>query len=158
MCKFKLIQYSLLGLLLTTTCISNVYAGGSDQEILAPCEAIGQQAAKEQLCYQLEKSILTYKELLAICPEDYLSKHQMGISYVLLGQSENGLKYMYEAINDLNSAGNTELAEQLTEATDNWINNAKGITPEAIEKERSAAVSTNECKEFFEDAWESTDK
>ena len=122
------------------------YSEDTGQYELSYCEAIRQHAAKLQMCLKLEESILTYKELMAACPDDSLSKYQMGISYILLGKGDIGLQYMQQAIDELSSKGDAELAKNLEYSRSNWKRKTKSLAASVIDEERIRLNGVAECE------------
>ena len=137
----------MIGLLLMIIYASSATSEKNGRD--STCGVVSERAAMEQMCYLLEKSIVSYKELLLICPDDSLSKHQMGISYILLDNSEVGLKYMQEAIDDLKAKKNIDLAVKLEESTRNWEANLPRITDKGVKFARERMQSTEECRKFI---------
>ncbi len=60
---------------------------------------------------------------------------------------------MQEAIDDLEAAGKSELAEQLKDARENWKKNISTITPQDVEIARKKAEATKECNELNIEYW-----
>lgn len=139
--EIKIVRKSIMCFLLF---VNNIAISGGDFNSV--CEMLSERAALEQLCYRLEDSISTYKELISICPDDSLSKHQMGISYLLLGKKEIGLNYMYEAIEDAKNSNRLSLADKLKKATKNWEGSLFRIDAQNVESARKEMQLTEECK------------
>ncbi|MEW8646580.1 MAG: hypothetical protein AB2563_10815 [Candidatus Thiodiazotropha endolucinida] len=144
--QFKLIIFAFVLLL----CWSAIYAQdsslASDELILENelCGLLREKAALAQFCYQLTTSIVLYKQVLEVCPDDYLSRHQMGLSYFLLGDIESGSKMIDEAIESASDVGDLALIKTFRNEKDNWLKNFSEIDLEVIEKEKSKMAATHE--------------
>ncbi|NOZ10167.1 MAG: hypothetical protein GXP09_03860 [Gammaproteobacteria bacterium] len=85
------------------------------------CILLGRIAALYQATSEFRNAVVHYEKSLSICPNDLFNRFQLGISYYLLKEKENGILHMDEAIKQARDEGRMELAKALENEKKLWL-------------------------------------
>ena len=77
------------------------------------CFALGQVARIYQAKQNFQLATDYFEKLMKVCPDDFDSKYQYGVTVLLAGDKEKGLMQMREAIDNIKKGGDTEYASAL---------------------------------------------
>ena len=94
------------------------------------CFVLSQVAAIYGALNDIDNQIRFYEKTIHICPDDFMSRFQLGISYYVHGDQEKGTQYMDRAIKDAELYRGHEVAEMLKTEKSGWINKGEIINQE----------------------------